>query len=296
MTIKEPNFIIAGGVATGTSFLSHSIKHHPQIYLPKIMRPECGFFYKSWELKKGKDYYLSNWFSDVKDEVAIGERSSLYMHGDFNNVAERIHSMFPKMKLIFCLRNPTERAYANYRFTVMSGFENRSFRKAMELEETRNAKVKGWKAEIRPHLCKSRGRYYTELKPYFDLFGKDQIMCIRSDVLSQETEKTLKEVFHFLNVDDSYKPEPQKNFTARNVRIPWLQVLYRHLLGAEFDKITEAFRVNKAESLIAKIVELNMTSEKHPMLESDRTYLNEYYQRENEQLEQLLGWDLSDWK
>src|SRR3989338_4986121 len=84
INMREPNFIIAGGIATGTSFLSHTIKDHPEIYLPKIMRPECGFFYKSWEHKKGKDYYLSRWFSDAKREIAVGERSSLYLHGVFN--------------------------------------------------------------------------------------------------------------------------------------------------------------------------------------------------------------------
>ena len=120
--MAEPNFIISGAVASGTSFLSHSIKDHPQIYLPKIMRPECGFFYKSWEYKKGLDYYRRRWFSDAMDEIAVGERSSLYLHGVFNNVAQRIRNSYPDIKLIFCLRNPTERAFANYRFTTFSSY------------------------------------------------------------------------------------------------------------------------------------------------------------------------------
>ena len=92
--MREPNFIIGGGVASGTSFLSHAIQHHPEIYLPKIMRPECNFFYKTWEFEKGKDYYLKRWFSEAGDQKAVGERSSLYLHGDFTKVAERIAERF----------------------------------------------------------------------------------------------------------------------------------------------------------------------------------------------------------
>jgi len=296
MKYKEPNFIIAGGVATGTSFLSHSIKDHPEIYLPKIMRPECGFFYKSWEHEKGKDYYLSRWFADAKDEIAIGERSSLYLHGDFNHVAQRIHAMFPNIKLIFCLRNPTERAYANYRFTVMSGFENLSFRKALEQEENRTHRAKGWRAEIRPHVNLVRGRYYDQLMPFFELFPRKNILCIKSEVLGKETESVLEEVFNFLGVDNSFKPKPQKNFTARNVKIPLLQVMFRKLLGNQFDEISEAFRINKANTILSKIMMMNLTANKQPMDINDRQFLNDYYSSQNKKLAELLNWDVSDWK
>ena len=147
-----PNFIIAGGVATGTSFLSHAMSRHSQIYLPRIMRPECNFFYKSWEFSKGPSYYAQKYFSDVKSEIAIGERSSLYLHGDFLDVPKRIHALLPDVKLIFCLRNPTERAFANYRFSVLSGFEHKSFERALELEDLRFGRAKGWKSEIQPNL------------------------------------------------------------------------------------------------------------------------------------------------
>ena len=40
-----PNFLIAGVVASGTSYLSSTLAHHPDIYLPKIQRPEPNFFH-----------------------------------------------------------------------------------------------------------------------------------------------------------------------------------------------------------------------------------------------------------
>jgi len=292
----EPNFIIAGGVATGTSFLSHSIKDHPQIYLPPVMRPECGFFYKSWDFSKGKDYYLSRWFKTVTDEIAIGERSSLYLHGTFNNVAGRIKGLYPGMKLIFCLRNPTERAYGNYRFTVMTGYETLSFKRALETEDRRVGTAVGWKSEIRPNVYRQRGCYYDQLMPFYDQFPKEQILCLKSSDLAEKTEAILEKVFKFLGVDANWRPNPQENFTSPNVKNARLQALYKKILGPKLDVITEGYRVNQTFSLLGKIVGLNLTDGKQPMDEDVRKSLNDFYAPHNEKLAKLLEWDVSDWK
>ena len=62
----NPNFIIGGIVAGGTSFLSSAITQHPQIYLPKVTRPEPSFFYKSWEYEKGMEYYRNKYFHEIQ--------------------------------------------------------------------------------------------------------------------------------------------------------------------------------------------------------------------------------------
>ncbi len=297
--MKEPNFIIAGGVASGTSFLSYSLKDHPQIYLPKVMRPECGFFYKSWEHKKGKDYYLEKWFSDAKDEVSVGERSSLYLHGIFNKVnkdiAEKIQNMYPNMKFIFCLRNPIERAYGNYRFTALCGFENLSFKEAILREEERMNLEKGPMAEIQPHIYKLRGCYYDQLMPFFERFSKEKMLCIKSEVLAKNTESVLKHVFKFLGVDDNFKPSPQKNHTSPNVKNLYVQSVLRRFLGTKLDKITEECRQEDAKSFLSFLVGLNLTPSKMPMRTDERKILNDFYAPHNEKLAKLLNWDLSDW-
>ncbi|MCH7624020.1 MAG: sulfotransferase [Nitrospinae bacterium] len=292
----EPNFIIAGGVATGTSFLSHSIKDHPQIYLPPVMRPECGFFYKSWDHAKGEDYYLSRWFKSVKNEIAIGERSSLYLHGTFNHVARRIHDIYPGMKLIFCLRNPTERAYANYRFTALTGYETLSFKKALAAEDKRAETATGWKAEILPNLYRKRGCYYEQLALFYERFPKGQILCLKSSDLAEKTEETLKRVFKFLGVDTGWRPTAQENFTSPNVKNARLQEIFKKLFGAKLDLITEGYRANKTFSLLGKIVSWNLTDGKQPMDAGVRQYLNDFYAPHNKELAKFLNWDVSDWK
>ena len=88
-----PNFLIAGGVSTGTSFLSATLANHPDIYLPRIQRPEPNFFHYSWKYNQGLDWYQMTWFHEVSNQQAVGERSSLLLSSDL--AAKRIKQTIP---------------------------------------------------------------------------------------------------------------------------------------------------------------------------------------------------------
>lgn len=289
-----PNFIIAGGVATGTSFLSHAISNHSQIYLPRVMRPECSFFYKSWEYSKGPSYYSQKYFSDVKNEIAIGERSSLYLHGDFLDVPKRIHELLPEVKLIFCLRNPTERAFANYRFSVLSGFEHKSFEKALALEDLRFDRAKGWKSEIQPNLYRRRGRYMHQIREFLKYFPKENMLFIKSENMNKYPEDTLNQVFSFLGVKSEVVELPS-NFTSNTVRSKFVQRGLRSIFGSSFDNLTENLRLKAEPGFAEKLIKLNVANKKTSMSEKSRHTLNDFFKKENEELGKFLDWDLSDW-
>ena len=136
-----PNFIIGGVAAGGTSFLSTILVQHPEVYLPKEMRPEPHYYYKSWEYRKGLDFYLSRWFPEVPDSaVAVGERSSSYLFGGAG-VAEKIAADFPKMRSfsLFAI----QLSGRGNRYTVLQGLEDLSFEEALEKEGQRVADQEG---------------------------------------------------------------------------------------------------------------------------------------------------------
>jgi len=160
--------LIAGGVATGTSFLSALLAKHPEIYLPKVQRPEPNFFHYTHKYQKGLDWCLNTWFSDVGDQRIAGERSSLLLPSE--NASARIHRNFPDMKLIFCLRNPVERAWGNYRFTVLEGLESLPFEEALKHEKHRTAETEGEWREIRPHAYLQRSKTWKVFHEYALLF------------------------------------------------------------------------------------------------------------------------------
>ena len=198
--VGEPNFLIGGTAAAGTSFLSAILVQHPEIYLPRKMRPEPHFFYKSWEFEKGLHAYLENWFDKVPSgSIAVGERSSSYLFGG-SEVAKKIASYYPNMRFVFTLRNPVERTWANYRYTVLEGLETLDFEDALLSENQRILEQQGIWAEIQPYNYTGRGYYARQLQSFFDLFPAENILILKSEDLAADTDRNLSRIYDFLRL------------------------------------------------------------------------------------------------
>lgn len=298
-----PNFIIGGTSAGGTSFLSAAVVQHPNIYLPKKMRPEPHYYYKSWEFEKGIDYYSTQWFSDVSGQKAIGERSSSYMFGG-RNVAERMKRDIPKLKLVFTLRDPVLRAWANYRYTVLQGLEDTDFDSALKNEEQRIAELTGVWSEIQPYNYTGRGFYGQQLVEFLEYFTREDIFLIESEEMSKSPQKIFSNLFTFLGVDSDFKPSLPPLYSSMNVNNPLKQKEMRAFFNDKFDLIIEAIRkdedpfdiVNSEEekqklNLLIK----NLTSEKQQMSCWAKQYLHSLYKEDKTLLKDKLGFSPMYW-
>jgi len=300
-----PNFVIGGVSAGGTSFLASILKQHENIYFPKEIQPEPHYYFKSSEYKKGKNYYLERWFKDVpKTAIAIGERSSSYLYGG-KNVAKKIASDFPDLKLIFVLRNPSERAWANYRFTVLQGLEEYSFEDALKFETERKAKATGIWAEIQPHDYTGRGFYANQINQYLEYFDKKNILLVKSELLSSQTDVELKKILNFLGLSSNkFKYVRSPNYSAVNVINPYLQTELRKYFCGRFDKVVEGIRkkeslkqfiFNDQDKLMVSKLLNNLSPKINPMPEECRSYLLKVFRNSNDSLCQYVDFDVSDW-
>jgi hypothetical protein len=106
------NFLIVGTQKGGTTALATFLAQHPNIYMPLIK--EIHFFDNDTNFKnKQIDYNLyHNYFSPNINQTVIGEATPIYMY--WKPATKRIFEYNPNIKLIFLLRNPTERAYSQY--------------------------------------------------------------------------------------------------------------------------------------------------------------------------------------
>lgn len=303
--LRRPTFIIGGSAAAGTSFLSSILVQHPEIYLPKEMRPEPHYFYKSWEYEKGFDYYLHRWFGEVlAGHVAIGERSSSYLFGG-KRVALRIAEDLPNVKLVFVLRDPVERTWANYRYTALEGLEPLSFQEALRREPERIRSQQGVWAEIQPHNYTGRGFYGAQLREYLTVFSSDQILIIKSEDLRLRLDENLRRLYDFLQVDTNFRHKDlPPDFTSLSVRDPWLQTEFRSHFGERFDEVVEALRREVPVANLAKnacdkdkleLLESNLTGEKKEMPQESRLYLKNLFSSDIEILSQLTGLSYTDW-
>lgn len=302
---RHPNFIIGGTAAGGTSFLSAILIQHPQIFLPKEMRPEPHYYFKSWEYLKGLDYYLSRWFQEVPDNaVAVGERSSSYLYGG-KAVAKKIASDYPDMKFIFTLRNPIERTWANYRYTVLQGLENLSFEEALEAEYDRKLNSTGIWAEIQPHDYTGRGYYANQIMQFLEYFDQEKILLLKSELLSSQTDLELNKIYRFLGlteIDQPYTRAP--DHTSVNVINPRLQMELREYFKDRFDKVIEAIRKKEPivnfiltehdKVMLYKLLN-NLTARKIPMPDSSRFYLRNLFSHDIANLQEYVDFDVSDW-
>ncbi len=202
-----PSFIIVGAVRCGTTSLYYDICEHSCV-LPASY-DEIGFFDSNYEL--GINWYKSMFPTkfkmkkiESKTGICITGEDTPFYFWDKKSI-ERIKKDIPKIKLIILLRNPIDRAYSNYHLGVRLGSESLSFedsiKKEIELLE-KNNDFESDKIEkfLRPRSYIAKGLYYQQIKNWFDIFSKDQILILNTENLSVNPHQTLKQIFNFLNL------------------------------------------------------------------------------------------------
>lgn len=197
-TPRLPDFIIAGAPRCGTTWLYQVLSQHSLIYLAKPPTPEPKFFLVDRLYNRGIEYYKNTWFSNIGTAQFCGEKSTNYLESQI--AAERISLHCPNVKLIFMLREPVERAWSNYQWSKMNGYEVESFQDALRLEERREEHVPNSLRYARPHALFSRGLYATLLQPYFDLFPDGHIVCLKYEDIVERPLELVHRIHEFLQV------------------------------------------------------------------------------------------------
>ncbi len=123
------DFLVIGAQRSGTTSLWRHLASHPEIYVPPSK--EAPFFSHAEPFARGLDWYLGEFFGEAQPEQQRGTVSPHYMMGspgiDIHEVARRIHSLLPRVKLIAVLRDPIERAQSHHRMVLHRGRETRAF-------------------------------------------------------------------------------------------------------------------------------------------------------------------------
>src|SRR4249919_1140700 len=130
---KIPNFLVGGPPKCASTSLNFYLKQHPEIFMSPVKQTK--FF--SLDYDNGINFYLQTYFSGVADEKMVGEATPTYFLLPF--VIERIKKFNPDMKLIFCLRNPVERAFSGWSMRINNGTEDLPFKDALEANSRQRA-------------------------------------------------------------------------------------------------------------------------------------------------------------
>ena len=218
-----PDFIIIGSTKSGPWTLTDFLMEHPNIFMERNLH---FFEYnQSNKLSWYKKYFPTRFYkSQVERKTGqnfiVGENTSTYLFHPL--VPKRIKEILPNAKLIINLRNPVKRAFSNYNHQVKHGFETRTFEDAINSELLRikivdeNNKLKIKNPDFDNAVIFNyirHGMYVNKIKTWFDLFPKNQIQILPTDLLTKEPRKFLKITFEFLGVSN----HPIKNLQKTNV-------------------------------------------------------------------------------
>lgn len=221
-----PNFLIVGAAKAGTTALHKYLEQHPQIYMTPTK--ETNFFaFESQEINfQGvgdealKDFSITDLetykaqFAGVTNEKALGEACPSYLY--YPQAANRIKQYIPQARLIVILRNPVDRAYANFLHTVRDDREpHQNFALALQDELTRIANNWEWFW----HYIQL-GYYGAQLKRYYEIFAPSQIKVYLYEDLKENPVALLQNIFCFIEVDDTFVPNmalrPNKSGMPKN--------------------------------------------------------------------------------
>ena len=106
MTDGLPTFLVIGAVKAATTWISHQLRCHPELWLPDA---EPHFF--SSEYERGLDWYRGL-FDAAPAGRRIGEKSADYLAHP--QAPARIAATLPGVPMVVQLRDPVERAYSDY--------------------------------------------------------------------------------------------------------------------------------------------------------------------------------------
>jgi Sulfotransferase domain len=193
--IEKLEFIIPGAQKCGTTALHYFLQKHPQITLGD--RQEMHFFdTDEFFAPEPVDYEpLHRHFPPVAKGMVAGDCTPHYMH--YEPAMERIWNYNPQIKLIILLRNPIERAFAQWNMQRFKRREPLDFLDAVKGEPTRTAENA---LQARRFSYVSRGFYAQQLERVFQFFPRDQVMVIKSELFRANNRETLNSIFRFLGL------------------------------------------------------------------------------------------------
>lgn len=178
------------------------------------------------------------------------------------------------------LRQPVERAFSHYLMDCRLGF-------CYEKLEDIIANPQSYPQYFQQYL--ELGNYYSQLKRYKDIFGKEQLLVILYEDFTTDTEKVMKDVFSFLQLE-----QQEIDFSIKNPFLSTSNTLISKLY--KFNIIRKGLKTIIPERFLSLIRSKYFSSKTKPILsKSTEQQLKVFYKSDVFNLEKLLNIDLAKW-
>jgi hypothetical protein len=274
-----PDFIMVSPGKTATNTLFECLREHPSICMAQHVKG-TRFFDKLYD--NGIEWY-ARLFEHCPEHSVKGEVDETYFYAE--TVPARIHRHIPNVKIIICLRNPTERAFSAYLQFLKFGLMSGTFEEAIEKY---------------PDIFISNNFYYDHLVRYLDYFSRENVLVMLFDDFKKDRRSFIKDLYAFLDVDDSFVPK-SLDIIMNPARRPRFKIINKMAFHAArfFRKLDMLllFEVANRSKFVKKILFNKQYGNDYPEMSSaTRKRLQNIFQNQIDNLGSLIERNLQDWK
>lgn len=207
------DLVILGAQKCGTTSLASQLAQHPNICFCETKEP--GYFNQVDDWKAGIHAYHSLYAP--KEGQLCAEASTMYTFlPEWQGTHARLFAYNPNLKLIYIMRQPVERVISNYSHDLVRGF----------------LKSPPEEVVFKDPAYINRTRYAVQLRPYLELFPRENILLLVFEEYVADQAQTLRQIASFLGIPAgsfgvSGKAEKHKSVGQTYLSNPVVRALVR---------------------------------------------------------------------
>lgn len=283
------DLVIVGAQKAFTTSLKNYLGEHPSIL--SHPQQEMAYFMSEREFAAGykntlEHYYKNEWIKGKKKLLA---KNAILYTSEIG--IKRLAEHNPHAKLVFNLRNPTDRAYSAYLMEYNYADIMFPFKKIKDIAE--KADTSYWPF----NLFIDAGSYAKQLKIIYKYFPKEQVKIVLFEDIKSDTLAVCKDIFQWLGVDENFKPEikiynPTMQRRSKAYASFIVKLLKKNSLTRKTAKLlVPEYYNHKIGNLVRNLNKTKQTYDK--MDDETRKFLLNYYAGSNKELSGLIGRDVA---
>ncbi len=303
---RAPDFLLGGVARAGTTSLYHHLNRAPGVFMSPEKEPHFFLFrdeppFSEDDRGRRPARYITytvedylNLFAGAQPTDMIGEASSWYLYGGERTI-RNIRWLYGKdarrVKIIFILRNPVERAWSQFCLKKNRGEESLTFAEAIRPEAVRDRQARRC-SPVFDYLGLSL--YSRKLTTFLESF--DAVKVLLFDDFQKKPAEALTGLYGFLGLEPPAQPPKAMRLNTSGVpRHPAASALSRLMFRP--NPLKSAVRVFFPRPVRSRLRQRMGTLLYREAVLGDalRRELTDDFREDVLDLEKITGRDLSAW-
>jgi hypothetical protein len=195
---RWPSLFLIGAPVSGSETVASCLAQHPQAFVPRVAEPHLfSGIERSNRMPavvSGEPEYL-DLYAAANGATWLVDASSSYLWAP--DSANRIAKSSPHARIVLCLRDPIDRAWAHWQREAAAGRERRGFLRSVRDEMARPGELG------RDSVYITASRYAVGVERYLALFGPDRVHVVFHEMLVADPRGTMRDLFTWLGIEEA---------------------------------------------------------------------------------------------